>query len=185
VIDGGERLAWTGQAVVRKDMTKADFQRLRDAGCVSLVFGVESFSDDVLKRMNKRFHAATAARALEYARAAGIETIINLIVGFPGETEESFTATADFVRQHAKLISRVSALSTCIVVAQCDLEKEPERFGIVLPQPEHWCQWYSTDGSNNYSIRTDRLRRLAAILEQEGIAHGMTNLYREALEAGI
>ena len=181
VVASGERMAWTGQAVVRKDMTAKDFALLKQAGCVSLVFGVESFSDDVLKLMNKRFDAKTAARVLRQAREAGIETIINLIVGFPGETEEAFAATCDFVREHAKLISRVSALSTCIVVAQCALEKEPERFGIVLPQPEHWRQWCSSDGANTYEVRVQRLLRLEEILKREGIAYGMTNLYREAL----
>jgi len=68
------------------------------------------------------------------------------------------------------------------VVAQSRLEKEPEEFGIVLPQPEHWCQWYSQDGENTYEIRTKRLAELTRILDEAGIAHGMVNLYREALQ---
>jgi radical SAM superfamily enzyme YgiQ (UPF0313 family) len=181
VVAQNERLAWTGQCLVRSDMAKADYQLLRRAGCVSLVFGIESFSDDVLKLMGKRFNADAAAKALARAKAAGLEVLVNLIVGFPGETEASFEATCAFVKKHAKHIDRVSALSTCIVVAQCRIEKEPEAFGVVLPQPEHWCQWYTQDGENTYEVRVARLRRLAAVLAEAGIPHGMSNLYREAL----
>jgi len=182
VVESNERMAWTGQAVVRKDMTPGDYKLLKKAGCASLVFGVESFSDDVLKLMNKRFDAATAAKALASAKAAGIETLINLIVGFPGESEQAFAATCDFLREHGDLIDRVSAASTCIVVAQCALEKDPEQFGIVLPKPEHWCQWHSKDGDNTYAVRVERLHKLIDLLDELGIDHGMTNLYREALE---
>jgi radical SAM superfamily enzyme YgiQ (UPF0313 family)/MoaA/NifB/PqqE/SkfB family radical SAM enzyme len=183
ILEQDIRLAWTGQCLVRADMTADDFALLHRAGCASLVFGVESFSDDVLARMGKRFDAATAAQALRLAKDAGISVLVNLIVGFPGETEASFAATCDFVREHASLIDRVSALSTCIVVAQSTLETDPEQFGIVLPRPEHWCQWTSADGENTYELRTERLRRLAAVLSEAGIEHGMANLYREALES--
>ncbi|MDP8223517.1 MAG: radical SAM protein [Candidatus Lernaella stagnicola] len=182
LIDQDIRLAWTGQAVVRDDMTDEDFALLKKAGCASLVFGVESFSDEVLRRMGKRFDAESAQKTLRRAKDAGLHVLANLIVGFPGETEESFRQTCDFVRDHADLIDQVSALSTCIVVAQSRLEKEPEEFGIVLPQPEHWCQWYSQDGENTYEIRTKRLAELTRILDEAGIAHGMVNLYREALQ---
>jgi coproporphyrinogen III oxidase-like Fe-S oxidoreductase len=162
-------------------MTADDFVLLKRAGCVSLSFGIESFSDDVLARMGKRFDAATAAEALRRAKAAGLATLVNLIVGFPGETEATFAETCEFVRRHANLIDRVGALSTCIVVAQCPLEKDPAAFGIVLPAPEHWRQWHTADGTNTYEIRVDRLRRLARALDEAGVAHGAGNLYEEAL----
>ena len=183
VIESGQQIFWTGQAVVRSDMTADDFDLFKKSGCVSLVFGVESFADDVLRLMNKRFDAATTARVLKNAKDAGIETLINLIVGFPGESEESFDKTCDFIKKHHDLIDRVSAVSTCIVVAQCALEKDPEKFGIVLPKPEHWCQWHSADDSNSYQVRVKRLRKLVMILQEKGIPHSMTNLYREALES--
>lgn len=182
VVAAGERLAWTGQCLVRADMTVEDFRLLKQAGCVSLVFGIESFNDDVLRKMGKRFDAATATLILQRAKDAGLEVLVNLIVGFPGETAESFAETCGFVRAHAGLIDRVSALSTCIVVAQCEMEKNPDAFDIVLPAPEHWRQWRSRDGRNTYEVRVKRLRELARCLTEAGIATGMSNLYSEALE---
>ncbi|NLH49201.1 MAG: radical SAM protein [Myxococcales bacterium] len=182
VIAANERLAWTGQCLARPDMTADDYRLLRRAGCVSLVFGIESFSDDILRRMGKRFDASQAASALRDAKSAGLEVLINLIVGFPGETEETFAATCRFVTENRALIDRVSALSTCIVVAQSQLERAPEAFGIVLPKPEHWNQWYAADGGNDYAIRVDRLQRLARVLADAGIPCAMSNLYFEALE---
>ncbi len=182
IVEHNERIAWTGQALVRTDMTADDFKLLKRAGCVTLVFGVESFSDDVLKRMGKRFVAADAATVLRRAKDVGLQVMINLIVGFPGESEESFAQTCEFLREHHRLIDKVSAASTCIVVAQCELEKDPARFGIVLPKPEHWRQWYSADEANTYEKRVARLHRLVDLLDELRIDHSMTNLYREALE---
>jgi len=182
VVEAHERLAWTGQCLVRADMTLEDFKLLKRAGCVSLVFGIESFNDDVLRKMGKRFDAAAATLILQRAKDAGLEVLINLIVGFPGETDESFAETCGYVRAHAGLIDRVSALSTCIVVAQCEMEKNPDAYGIVLPEPEHWRQWHSRDGRNTYEARVKRLRELARCLADAGIAAGMSNLYEEALE---
>ena len=180
-INSEMRLAWTGQAMIHKKMTPSLMEKLHAAGCVSLVFGAESFSPNVLRAMKKRFEPDDAVKVFSAAKQADIEVIVNLIVGFPGETESDFNETLDFLRNHRDLIDRISALSTCIVVAQSELERSPDHFGIVLPKPEHWCQWYEKDGGNTYEIRTARLRRILDLLDELKIGHNMTNLYMEAL----
>jgi len=175
------RMAYSGQAVIDKRMDDEFLGLLRKSGCTSLVFGVESFSDKVLGLMKKGYTAADAKTVLERCRKAGIKVLVNIIVGFPGETELELAETMDFLKENRGLIDEVSALSACIVTPNCDLEKNPEKYGIVLPKPEHWCQWATKDGKNNYDVRMERLDRVRALLDELGIPHQMMNRYLEVL----
>lgn len=62
---------------------------------------VQSGSDRVLRRMN-RWYTAEEYLALVRkirGRIAGVELTTDIIVGFPGETEEDFLKTVDFVKR--------------------------------------------------------------------------------------
>jgi len=63
-----------------------------------LDLGVQSFCDELLKRMNRR---TTKARMEKLYALAGDEIKLrpDIIVGFPGETEEQFQETCDFVKK--------------------------------------------------------------------------------------
>ncbi|MDP8256696.1 MAG: radical SAM protein [Candidatus Alcyoniella australis] len=182
VIDADLSIRWTGQAVIDPQMTVDDFALLKRAGCDSLVFGVESFSDRVLTLMGKRFSGEQALQCLERCRQGGVEAHINLIVGFPGEGRQDFAQTLEALVEHSGLIDRVSAVSTCIIVPSCDLERNPERYDIVLPDEHHWRLWRTSDNQNTYEIRRERLVELIAALDRLGIEHGMHNLYLESLD---
>ncbi len=60
---------------------------------------VQSGSDAVLKRMNRRYTAEYYCSLIDKMRAAvpDISLTSDIIVGFPGETEEDFTATLDML----------------------------------------------------------------------------------------
>lgn len=62
---------------------------------------MQSGSDAVLKRMRRRYLTATALERLEYIREKIPRVMFStdLIVGFPGETEEEFEETMDFCRK--------------------------------------------------------------------------------------
>ncbi len=60
---------------------------------------VQSGSDPILKAMNRSHSAESYVRTIEQVRAARPDIAISgdFIVGFPGETEEDFTATLNLV----------------------------------------------------------------------------------------
>ncbi len=62
---------------------------------------LQSGSDDVLRRMRRSYRAQRYLGILDRVRAAMPEAAIttDIIVGFPGETEEDFQATLDVVEQ--------------------------------------------------------------------------------------
>lgn len=62
---------------------------------------LQSGCDVVLKRMGRRYRTEDFRRKLEYIRSR-MENVffgIDVIVGFPGETEEQFNVTVDFLKE--------------------------------------------------------------------------------------
>ena len=61
---------------------------------------LQAGSDNVLRAMNRHYDTAAFAALLADVRAAvpGVAISTDIIVGFPGETEEDFAAGMDFVR---------------------------------------------------------------------------------------
>lgn len=78
------------KANLRKDQLRA----LRDAGIAKIQPGIESLSDDVLRRMRKGETALQNIQLLKWCRELGLKTAWNLIWGFPGEPPEEYERMA-------------------------------------------------------------------------------------------
>lgn len=64
-------------------------RRMRKAGCSHLVYGYESFSKQILKRLGKGSTPGTNFRSFYWTMESGIRPIPNQIIGFPTETFDS------------------------------------------------------------------------------------------------
>ncbi len=60
-------------------------QLMRQAGCSHLVYGYESFSHQIMKRLGKGATPETNIRSFFWTMEAGIRPIPNQIIGFPSE----------------------------------------------------------------------------------------------------
>ena len=69
--------------------------------CKHLPLPVQCGSDRVLAQMNRRYTVEQYMELIEYARSRvpGITFSSDIIVGFPGETEEDFQGTLDLVKK--------------------------------------------------------------------------------------
>lgn len=69
--------------------------------CDQIHLPVQAGSDRILERMNRKYTAARYKRLAEDIRKAreGVCISTDIIVGFPGETEEDFKATLDLCRE--------------------------------------------------------------------------------------
>ena len=63
---------------------------------------LQSGSDEVLKRMHRFYTAEEAACAMDRVRKIMPEVLFttDIITGFPGETDEMFAQTAEFIKAH-------------------------------------------------------------------------------------
>ncbi len=72
---------------------------MRDAGCEAAVLGVESASDEMLKRMNKTSRRADYLKAIPLLKKTGMLVYAGFIIGFPGETHDTVRETIDFIEE--------------------------------------------------------------------------------------
>jgi radical SAM superfamily enzyme YgiQ (UPF0313 family) len=106
---------------------------LREGGCQHIAFGIESGSDDILRRMKKGQTVADIRRGIASAKAAGLIVRIYLIVGFPGETWQTIEETINLMLECAPDEFSVYPL---IPYPGTPLYETPERFGITEINPD-------------------------------------------------
>ncbi len=72
---------------------------LRDRGFdpVFLELGLQSSNDDTLRRINRGHDAACLADAAKRAAAKGLEVVVHVMAGLPGEGLDELLATMDFI----------------------------------------------------------------------------------------
>jgi anaerobic magnesium-protoporphyrin IX monomethyl ester cyclase len=84
----------------RVDMVDRELMKtMRDAGCIAVWLGVESGSEAILRAMNKSIKLAQTRLAYKTAHDVGLMTIANVVLGFPGETEQTARETIRFVKE--------------------------------------------------------------------------------------
>jgi radical SAM superfamily enzyme YgiQ (UPF0313 family) len=84
----------------RVDMLDRELLKMmHDAGCIAVWLGVESGSEAILGAMNKRIKLDQTRLAYKTAHDVGLMTIANVILGFPGETEQTARETIRFVKE--------------------------------------------------------------------------------------
>jgi radical SAM PhpK family P-methyltransferase len=75
------------------------FDLMAEAGCKGVFLGIESGDQRILKNMNKFARTDRYAYGIQELRKRGISTLASLVLGFPGETEESVHNTMGFINQ--------------------------------------------------------------------------------------
>jgi len=84
----------------RVDMVDRELLKtMRDAGCIAVWLGVESGSEAILGVMNKKIKLDQTRLAYKTAHDVGLMTIANVVLGFPGETEQTARETIRFVKE--------------------------------------------------------------------------------------
>ncbi|MFE4141679.1 radical SAM family heme chaperone HemW [Peribacillus sp. YIM B13472] len=78
------------------DLSREKLEILYDSGVNRLSFGVQSFNDELLKRIGRTHRALEVYETIHLAQEVGFTNIsIDLIYGLPGQTMEDFKDTLD------------------------------------------------------------------------------------------
>jgi len=162
IINNNICINWSAQASIRKGMTKDFLIKLKKAGCHTLMYGIESGSNKILKLMNKQFTVELAEEVIRNTYEAGIQTNFNIIIGFPGETEVEFQESVDFVKRNLEF-SQIIALNVLSISKGADLDINKDKWGIRHQLPD----WESFDGENNYEERLRRLEIYRVIIKEK------------------
>jgi len=74
----------------RADSVNRDIlQTMKDAGCHTVLFGIESGNQEMLDRINKRIKLNQIKQAIILCKDVGMRVLGSFIVGLPGETSET------------------------------------------------------------------------------------------------
>jgi len=122
-------LRWS--AITRATMVRPELLRaMRRAGLAAINFGVESGDDAILRAIRKGVRTDHVVRALEWAKAEGLATACNFMLGFPQETPEALERTLRFMERIAPLVDSFSTLGVVVPFPGTPLYDDfHERFG--------------------------------------------------------
>lgn len=111
-------LRWTAAGVRVQHMTPEIIALMKDAGCRSIVYGMETGSDKMLQVMEKRASLQDNINAFRWTLEAGMFTVPQLILGMPGETPETVDESAEFISHFLTLNKNQNPLELSINFAQ-------------------------------------------------------------------
>lgn len=170
IIESKLDIQWQGFAIFNSSLTTDAIKKLSKAGCMALAFGLESGSERVLTLMNKQFSIREAERILKDCKAVGINTILGILVGYPGETEDDFQKTVRFLQGNAEYIYRIGSIS----------DMQMERYSPIVGEQNsniiNWETgngWHTRDMSNTPEIRKNRQKRLVDLASSLDLFPGM------------
>ena len=122
-------LRWTANAQA-STVTPELFRAMRIAGCVAVNFGLESGDERILHEIGKGLTTQQAQKALEWAKAEGLQTTCNFMLGFPQETPHSLKRSLRFMEKISPLVDNFSTMGVVVPFPGTPLYEElHERYG--------------------------------------------------------
>jgi len=121
IIDKKLDIKWTCEMRFEKHLTRELLTSMRNAGCLKIVFGLESFNQRVMDFMKKGIKQEWVRRIADDCVDLGIAVHCYIIVGFPTEKEEEARETMNFIVENERLHGSYGfSCQPCLF----DLEKE-------------------------------------------------------------
>ena len=184
VAESGRNIYWSSQAVIHKALLDDELVSfLAKGGADHFIYGVESFSEKVMKLMGKPYPAQLVDEVLKNCAKNGLGSVINIIVGFPGETEKELEETVEGLKRNAPYINMVSSVGECLVPPGSILEQRFKEYGLTFPEEDRFIHWSMPD--NTHDIRLERLQRILDVLAELGLGYYKTTRYDEALQENL
>ena len=136
IINRGLKVRYVSYGHAR-NMDIEDYELLHQSGCVSLFFGVESGSQEILdKDINKGVKVEQIVRALKRAKKANLLVVASIIAPFPRETQDTLKQTLDVL-----------------------VEANPDSVVINLPGVIPNTQWYENSGKFGFKLSEDYIEK--------------------------
>lgn len=95
IINRGIKVKWTAFARV-DTVTKELLSKMKEAGCIFILYGVESGNQRVLDLTKKKLTLEKIRKGISLSNEVGITTLSSFILGLPGETEETVRESLKF-----------------------------------------------------------------------------------------
>lgn len=172
VIKRDIKIRWRGWFRLSPALNNPEYLKLLvDSGCVSFDFGLETASEEVLSHMKKFanikviFEIFQKIRMLSEERGRTVKTKLNILVGYPTETEEDFRKTLKFITFNSDIIQFVS-FNAFGMPHNLPLYDRIKADGLLFKNSSNWCSRTSSP-----DIRISRMNELMELLKKLKIDH--------------
>jgi len=98
------KISWT-DSVRADNLDKDTLVKMRKAGCIRLIFGMETASAKLLSYVNKKIGLKGLQNILKWSDQAGIWNGLEVICGLPYEKEEDIAETISFISNNREYIN--------------------------------------------------------------------------------
>ncbi len=133
LIEKGNDVKWMAGIRFDKGLTKEILAKARKAGCLKMVFGLESSNKRVLSLMDKGIETEITKNIIDYCDETGVAIHMYVIVGFPSETREEALETLDFVISNEKFLkSKGASCLACLFELEkhAPILRDPGKYGL-------------------------------------------------------
>ena len=158
-------------AVIRKEMRKPLYEKLKQAGCTLLGYGMETPSVRLLHDVGKTLATKKGVdlpAILREGKEAGLVVSVNVMFGLPTETEDDFNFLMEFLGENKDAFSMINpSLNFCEYYPGSAGHDRPEEHGIDLTNGPLF--WKSIDGNSDYLIRMERFEKFCRQSREFGI----------------
>lgn len=177
LVQKGPKIYFDGYLRAEKPVTIRENTRLwAQAGLYRVRLGMESASPQVLKLMNKKITPNNMCECLKSLSNAGIRTTTYWVVGFPGETEEDFQATLDFIKENHRHIYELEAHPYYYYPTSQGISSEYESQSLYPEKVGDIVNFKKYDIVNPIPSREERFNRLRRISDLSKEL-GLINIY--------
>ena len=108
------KINWEAQFHITRKMDAELFSLIKKSGCYNMFLGLESGSDEILKKMKKNFNTGDAEYFFQNCNINKLHFEISLIIGFPGETLNTIDQTKKFIEKNSKIIPKIAQINPYI-----------------------------------------------------------------------
>jgi len=126
-------LRWSIQTRFYPALDRELLSLLREAGCYSIEFGLESGSKKILKKIRKGISLEIVRRIIADCESVGMGMILNCMIGFPSEEEadaEKLVAFLDEIRARHPNLDITCNTQIVKIYKNSDFGKFPTHYGI-------------------------------------------------------
>ena len=109
-------------------------KKMRDAGCRLIQFGVESGTEEIVRRTNKYIPPKTISEGLRLVHKLGMESVAFIMFGLPNETPEDMIRSIHYVK---KINPTYVAYNIAIPYTEATYDPEkasPDDVGVFFPE---------------------------------------------------
>jgi radical SAM superfamily enzyme YgiQ (UPF0313 family) len=107
---------------------------MKQAGCTGIFYGIESLSNNVLRKVKKGFTYKEIKQAINWTTKEELDVDASFILGLPGETPESLQLIPRFVTETG--INRRVLTNMLQILPGTELHTNPEKFNLEITENE-------------------------------------------------